>query len=101
MRVVLHVEALRELREARDWYSKRGAAEQGLRLVRLVDEALAEIGRAPESFPREPKRSWARRARILNWPYTVVFAAHEKAVVVLALAHGKRRPGYWAKRRLR
>jgi hypothetical protein len=30
--------------------------EQGLRLVRLVDAVLAEIARAPESFPRDPKR---------------------------------------------
>ena len=56
MRVVLHIEALRELREAREWYAKRGAGEWGLRLVRLVDELLAEIARTPESYPRDPRR---------------------------------------------
>ena len=102
MRVVVHIEALRELREAREWYTKRGAAEQGLRLMRVVDGQIAEIARAPESFPRDAKRSWARRARILRWPYAIVFTVHEgETVVILAVAHGRRRPGYWARRRPR
>jgi len=102
MKVVFHVDALRELREARDWYTSQGVPAKGLELVRLVDEKVAEIGRAPESFPRDPKRSWARRARILRWPFALIFAVHDRDyVVLLAVAHGKRRPGYWAKRRQR
>jgi len=45
--VVFHIEALRELREARDWYAKRGAPEQGLRLIRVVDARVREIARHP------------------------------------------------------
>jgi plasmid stabilization system protein ParE len=101
MKLVVHVEALRELREASEWYAARGAPEQGLRLMRLVDVRLREIARSPESFPRDPRRTWARRARILRWPYTLVLAVHDETVVILAVAHVKRRPGYWAKRRPR
>src|SRR5882672_3750624 len=102
MRVVFHIDALRELREARDWYTSKGAAAKGLELVKLVDEKIAEIARAPESFPRDPKRSWAHRARILRWPFALIFAMHASdSIVLLAVAHGKRRPGYWAKRRQR
>src|SRR5882672_5324517 len=98
MNDVFHVDALRELREARDWYTGQGAPAKGLELVKLV----AEIGHAPESFPRDPKRSWARRARILRWPFALVFAVlDQNTVVLLAVAHGKRRPGYWTKRRQR
>jgi toxin ParE1/3/4 len=97
--VVFHVEALRDLRAARDWYAKKGAPEQGSRLLHVVDARVREIAEHPESFPLDPKRSWARRARLLGWPYTLIFTMHESAAIVLAIAHGKRRPAYWAKRR--
>lgn len=101
MKVVFHVEALHELHDARVWYAERGAPEQGLRLLRAVDAKVEEIAGAPESFPRDPMRSWARRARILRWPYTLIFFVREvdSVVVVLAVAHGKRRARYWARRR--
>ena len=99
MKVALHEAALRELHEARAWYEARGAPAEGARLMALVDQKIGEIGRAPESFPRDPERPWARRARVLGWPHTLVFVVHEgEAVVVLAIAHGRRRPGYWARR---
>jgi toxin ParE1/3/4 len=100
MKVVFHVEALRDLREAADWYANESVQEQGMRLLQLVDEKVEEIVEAPASFPLDPKRPWARRARILGWPYAVVFAVREdETIVVLALAHGRRRPGYWGRRR--
>jgi plasmid stabilization system protein ParE len=102
MKVLFHPEALRELREVFEWYTKRGASGAAARLVRLVDARIEEIARTPESFPKDPERSWARRARILGWPYALVFTIHdEREVVVLAVAHGRRRPGFWAKRRRR
>jgi plasmid stabilization system protein ParE len=102
MNVVILDEALRELREARDWYASQGVPAKGMELMRLVDERVAEIAHAPESFPRDPKRSWARRARILRWPFSIVFTIHEgDTILLLAIAHGKRRPGYWSRRRPR
>jgi plasmid stabilization system protein ParE len=99
MRVVFHIEALREIREARVWYNRR-APGVGDRFRDLVDAKIQAVARAPESFPVDPKRAWARRARIsFKFPYSIVFMIHhEGVVVVLALAHGKRRAGYWAKR---
>ena len=102
MNVVIHEDALRELREANEWYADQGVPAKGRELVRLIDERMAEVARALESFPRDPQRSWARRARILRWPFSSVFTMSDaETVVVLAIAHGKRRPGYWAKSRTR
>jgi plasmid stabilization system protein ParE len=102
MKVVIHEDALRELREANEWYASQRVPAKGQELMRLVDARIAEVARAPESFPRDPKRSWARRARILRWPFSLVFTMRDaETVVVLAIAHGKRRPGYWTKRRER
>jgi hypothetical protein len=42
----------------------------------------------------------AGRAQVLveGFPYSIVFMVHETETVVLAIAHGKRRPGYWLRR---
>jgi hypothetical protein len=54
---------------------------------------------APHSFPR-----WAgvaetakplRKAMLHRFPYVVAFDVHPDQVLVLAIAHGKRRPLYW------
>jgi plasmid stabilization system protein ParE len=98
MKVVLHAAALRELAEAKAWYEARGAPEYGVRLVERVDRRLVDLGERPESFPRDPQRAWARRARLLRTAYTLVFVVHAGQVLVLAFAHEKRRPGYWGTR---
>ncbi|MGH7280869.1 MAG: type II toxin-antitoxin system RelE/ParE family toxin [Polyangiaceae bacterium] len=98
MKIVFHSEALREPREAQGWYAKQGTHEYAERLVELVGAKVEEIAAAPESFPVDAQRPWARRARILKSPYTLIFTVHEGTAVVLAVAHGKRRPGYWARR---
>jgi plasmid stabilization system protein ParE len=98
-RVVLHVEALRELRAARDWYANNASPAQAERLLRDVDARLEQIAEHPESFPLDPQRPWARRVRLPAWPYTLIFMVHESTAIVLAVAHGKRRRSYWARRR--
>jgi hypothetical protein len=51
MKVVLHEAALRELHEARAWYTARGAAAAGAQLMCLVDEKVTEIGLSPRVLP--------------------------------------------------
>lgn len=99
MKLIFHVDALQELLEARDWYRRKGASAKGLELVALVEEKTRQITESSESFPRDPNRSWARRARILGWPFALIFTVVDQdTIVVLAFAHGKRRPAYWTKR---
>jgi toxin ParE1/3/4 len=31
-------------------------------------------------------------------PYSIVYVADDDAIVILAVAHHKRRPGYWLRR---
>lgn len=98
MKVVYTLEVVCELRAARQWYNRR-APGTGERLVDLVDEKIGEIARSPMSFPTDRQDPIARRARVRKSPYTLIFMIQENAVVVLlALAHGRRKPGYWKKR---
>jgi toxin ParE1/3/4 len=97
MKVVYTAEVVRELRAARQWYEERSPGT-GERLVDLVDEKIGAIAQAPMSFPPDRDDPIARRARIRKYPYTLVFMIHDEVVVLFALAHGRRKPGYWRKR---
>jgi toxin ParE1/3/4 len=33
-----------------------------------------------------------------RFPFVIFFHEHKEMIRVLAIAHGKRRPGYWARR---
>ena len=39
-----------------------------------------------------------RKATIQRFPYVIAFEKHEQHVLVLAVAHSKRRPLYWLTR---
>jgi hypothetical protein len=39
-----------------------------------------------------------RKATIHRFPYLIAFESHEQHVLVLAVAHAKRRPLYWLTR---
>jgi toxin ParE1/3/4 len=57
--------------------------------------------RAPRSFPRLQDVDATleiRRALLARFPYALVFLVREDEVRVLAVAHAKRRPGYWLSR---
>ena len=58
---------------------------------------LEKIEQAPETFPLlyEPD---IRSAKVRRFPYRVVYVIVERVVDVIAVAHAKRRPGYWHRR---
>ena len=71
------------------------------RFVAAVEEALDEIRSAPESWPLVPHVSvelGVRRRLLKKFPYAVVFMVVAGEIRVIALAHGRRLPGYWRRR---
>jgi hypothetical protein len=44
------------------------------------------------------RRPLIRKATIQRFPYVIAFEKHEEHVLVLAVAHAKRRPLYWLTR---
>jgi plasmid stabilization system protein ParE len=78
-----------ELDEAVDWYEKREAG-LGCELKEAVDQLLARIAAAPEQF--RTARGSVRRAVLRRFPYILYFLPEPRAVVVLAVFHGKRDP---------
>jgi toxin ParE1/3/4 len=88
--------AARELEADRRRY-ERQLPGRGRRFVAAIDAALARVAEAPHTFPvmRPPD---IRSAKVQRFPYRVVFIVLESHVHILAVAHGRRRPGYWRRR---
>jgi hypothetical protein len=61
-----------------------------------VERALAVIGENPRAWPGWPDASEEleiRRFLLSRFPFALAYR-----VIVLAVAHAKRRPGYWLSR---
>jgi plasmid stabilization system protein ParE len=104
VRVELHPEARAELRSAALWYEERRSGF-GDRLIERLNEAFSRVSAAPEIYASWPGTAHApipiRRAGVEQFPYFVAFEVHADHVLVLAIAHGKRRPLYWLARATR
>lgn len=94
--VELHAAAQAELAEAAGWYAEREPAA-AVRFVDVIAEALETIGAMPLAFPLIAGGAGARRMRIRRFPYVLIYVT-SPSLVVLAIAHTRRKPGYWRKR---
>lgn len=95
MKVELHPEARAELREARRWYYERSPLS-AFAFADEVDRAVSRIREAPNQFPLADHVT--RRLVLRRFPFTVFYRARENEIVIVAVAHQKRRPGYWKQR---
>ena len=96
---VVHPEAISEIEETAAWYEARRPG-LGLEFVAAVDHALGALTERPEQAPVwKGGRPW-RRHRLSRFPYVVFYRLDGERVLVMAVAHSKRRPGYWTAREL-
>jgi hypothetical protein len=63
-------------------------------------DALAEIERHPHRFPKTRYRTSRdiRQCRLAHFPYSIIYELHDVNGSVIAVAHARRRPGYWRDR---
>jgi plasmid stabilization system protein ParE len=95
-RLRFHPEAHKELTEGQEWYEARSeVAAQAFALE--VDHAIGRILEAPLTFPIG--RRGERRFVFDRFPYAILYRVGKNGVFVTAVAHQRRRPGYWRNRR--
>src|SRR4051812_3594247 len=97
MATILHPAARVELIEAVDHYE---AQRTGLGDV-FDGEFWALIDRLhdfPEMYAISRWHKAAREGRVRKFPYTVPYLMEGVDLIVFAVAHGSRRPGYWRHR---
>lgn len=100
MRVRFHPAATAELTEAGDWYDAQ-LAGLGLDLVEEVGRAVDAASEHPVAWAFWPgigEASGIRRLLLPRFPFALAYVVDGGEILVLAVAHVRRRPGYWRDR---
>lgn len=92
-----HPKALAEYEAAAAWYGDR-ASDAARRFVTHVEDAIAVIRELPRAWPLWPGYDDVRARVLRRLPYTIVYLVTVGEIVVMAVAHQRRRPGYWVDR---
>ena len=91
----IHEGARRDANSATVWY-----AERSLNLARRFRADLLSAYSAAADSPNRYSSylHGTRRILLRKFPYSIVFLEWKDEILVVAVAHAKRRPGYWRKR---
>lgn len=77
-------------------YLELRAKGLGRRLLAEVRRAESLIAQFPESA--EEIRPGIRKRTLRKFQYSLIYSIEEDALLILAVAHHSRRPGYWVSR---
>jgi plasmid stabilization system protein ParE len=95
MRVSFHPRARDEVEAAQAWYEERSLlAATGF--LHEISVAVRRIGEAPQRYP--VAESGTRRILLDRFPFNVYYRVGGDRITIIAVAHHRRRPGYWAGR---
>ena len=90
-----HPAAILDAEAARDWYAERSPfAARGFLLA--LEEAVNAVMEAPH---RWPERAHGCRQYLFTsrYPFSLIYRT-SSTIEIVAVAHHRRRPGYWAGR---
>jgi plasmid stabilization system protein ParE len=90
-----HPESRIESREIIDWYWTRSQVAAS-DFTDELNTSLAHLREAPQACPPYPHGT--RRILLNRFPFFIVFRERLHDIQIIAVAHAKRRPGYWTKR---
>jgi plasmid stabilization system protein ParE len=90
-----HPGALADFTEAHEWYLDVDI-EVAAAFRRALEQAIDGIQANPERWPLQ--RNGARAYRVGSFPYSIHYSQSKEQVTIIALAHHRRRPGWFSKR---
>ncbi len=100
MKVRVLAEAEAELRSAVLYYEERQVG-LGKDLRDRVSQVIHAIAADPLLFPSYEGKQLARdfpRATVERFPYLLVYEVRDNEILIVAVAHSGRQPGYWDQR---
>jgi plasmid stabilization system protein ParE len=86
-----HPAALEEAVAAATWYRERSPLA-AKRFIAELNRALDRIYDAPQRWPRSTRGT--RKVKLSRFPFLVIYRESLGSILILAVAHGYRRPGY-------
>lgn len=93
--VEFHPQADLDAEGAQQWYAQRSVVAAHAFVAELI-ASIESIAEAPERWPRY--LAGTRRYHFPKFPYSVVYRVSPRTIVVVAIAHHRRKPGYWQDR---
>jgi toxin ParE1/3/4 len=93
--------AKKELSRSIDWYDRQREGLGGEFLNEFAD-AAATIRQNPKGFGLMLGRKAKREIRgyvMKRFPFAVVYEVLAREICIIAIAHGRKRPGYWKRRK--
>jgi toxin ParE1/3/4 len=90
-----HEGAAEDVRNAVSWYLKR-SPKAALDFIEELHRAIATIVASPHCWPEGNNST--RRFSLWRFPFAVLYSEQEAVIMIWAVAHGSRRPEYWADR---
>jgi toxin ParE1/3/4 len=95
MTYTYHPEARDEYLEAARFYERRSAG-LGIAFTLEVEAAIGRIVEAPRRWPVFEQD--VRRCLTHRFPYGILYSIEGDSILILAVMHCSRRPGYWKQR---
>jgi toxin ParE1/3/4 len=87
--------AWQEIEAADDWYRER-SVDASAEFIVAVSDALDSICSAPRRWPNYLYGT--KRFLLRRFPFSIVYLDEPDVVSIVAVAHSKRKPGYWKER---
>ena len=90
-----HPEASRDFREAIRWYRSRSPSV-AVEFRVAVSNVIRNIVKAPDRWPGYLHGT--RRFVLHRFPFSIIYLDDPDVLSIVAVAHSKRKPGYWKAR---
>ncbi|EAR21684.1 type II toxin-antitoxin system RelE/ParE family toxin [Nitrococcus mobilis] len=99
-RVRILEQAAEEAIEAAAWYEceRPGLGAEFAQAIEAALDLLEEEIVPLTNLPGQAGREGAKRLVLSRFPYDIIVRQQPEELIVIAVAHHSRRPGYWRKR---
>jgi plasmid stabilization system protein ParE len=77
------------------WYDER-SPQAAVRFSDAIDAALVIIKKHPTRYVRLDDEH--RQYRLKRFPFSIVYLVEGDHILIVAISHAKRKPGYWLER---
>jgi hypothetical protein len=94
---VFHPEADEEFLEALAYHA-RESETLGRRFYHAIHKLVSDVCGTPKIYRHMPLAPEVQRHFGRPFPYAVLYVEESNHILILAIAHFKRRPGYWLHR---
>ena len=96
--LLLHPDATDDLQDSVAFYREQGGDPLAERFKTVIRESFQTIQARPQWYPWVDPNQTVRKLRLLRFPFSILYIERPKAIWIVAIAHGSRKPGYWFRR---